>query len=112
MFAEAITPELATVHRLNPFDFELADVGGYLLCSRRVGRAAIAQVRKAHHSVAMDIVDTEALPVFHYAVEVAYHPDNLRHMMVDSRIQHRRCCLGVLSRSTKRAALWHASFAK
>jgi hypothetical protein len=112
MLAEAITPELATVHRLNPFDFEFADVGGYLLCSRWVGRAAIGQIRKAHHAVAMDIVDTEALPVFHYAVEVAYYPDNLGHMMVDSRIQHRRCCLVVLTRSTMRAALWHGGFAK
>jgi len=112
MLAEAITPELASVHRLNPFDFEVADVGGYLLCSRWVGRAAIGQIRKAHHTVPMDIVDTEALPVLDYTVEVAYDPDNLCHMMVDGRIQPRRCCLAALSRSTKRGALRRRRFGK
>ena len=34
MLTEAIAPESASVHGLNPFDLQVADVGGYLLCAR------------------------------------------------------------------------------
>ena len=88
MVTQAVPPELASVHRLDPFDFQLADVRRDLLYARGVGLAAISQIREAHHSVAMDVVHTQALPVIHHAVEIADHPNHLRNMMVDGRIEH------------------------
>jgi hypothetical protein len=52
----------------------------------------------------MDIVDTKPLPVIHYAIDVAYHPNHLGHVMVDGRIQDRRRSLVTRYRSTKHAA--------
>ncbi len=92
MFTQIVLPELASVQGLDPFDLQHADVGGNLLYFGGIRLAAISQIRKAHHSVAMDVVNPQALPVVHYPVEIAHHPNELRNMMVDGRIEPRRCC--------------------
>ena len=97
MLTQAVLPEPASMHGLNPFDLESVQVRGYLLRARRIGLAAISQVREVHHSVAMGIVNTQPLPVICHAVDITDDPDHLGHMMVDGGIKLRRICASVLS---------------
>ena len=99
---QAIAPEPASAHRLNPFDFQTSNVASHLFHRCRIWLAAIRQVFVVNQSVAMNVPNSQMLPVVRHTVNVLDDPHHLGHVTENILIQRRLNSRGLLTQRAQR----------